>query len=213
MAKRGFTKGKKREIPLSQMSRAEYNARIVQSQGAKRVQQRRNDISANALEFATGFNKRDGVDLGDIGGLAITAATLGSGSLIRGAARRATAAGLKDTIIAKGGVTINANSMKVVSPKRGYSVGITNKTAIKIPVKKANAGNIADAFDKIKKQYNPKNMGAWVERGQIHIDPTRIVKSYGKAQRIGRKMNQDSVYSFGARRGKGASLNVIRRAK
>ena len=211
MAKRGLTKGKKREIPLSQMSRAEYNARIVQGQGARR--RSNGDFSSNVLEAFTGFNKRDGVDLGDIGGLAITAATLGTGSLIRGAARRATAAGLKDTIIAKGGVTINSNSMKVVAPKRGYSVGITNKTAIKIPVKKAGAGNIADAFDKIKKQYNPKNMGAWVERGQIHIDPTRIVKSYGKAQRIGRKMNQDSVYSFGANRGKGASLKVIRRSK
>ena len=211
MAKRGLTKGKKREIPLSQMSRAEYNARIVQGQGARR--RSNGDFSSNVLEAFTGFNKRDGVDLGDIGGLAITAATLGTGSLIRGAARRATAAGLKDTIIAKGGVTINSNSMKVVAPKRGYSVGITNKTAIKIPVKKAGAGNIADAFDKIKKQYNPKNMGAWVERGQIHIDPTRIVKSYGKAQRIGRKMNQESVYSFGANRGKGASLKVIRRAK
>lgn len=169
--------------------------------------------SEGLLETFTGFNKRDGVDLGDFAGLAVTAATLGAGSLVRGAARRATAAGLKDTIIAKGGVTINSKSMKVVAPKRGYSVGITNKTAIKIPIKKASAGNIADAFDTIKKQYNPKNMGAWVQRGQIHIDPTRIVKSYGKAQRIGRKMNQDSVYSFGANRGKGASLKVIRRAK
>lgn len=170
-------------------------------------------MSEGLLETFTGFNKRDGVDLGDFAGLAVTAATLGAGSLVRGAARRATAAGLRDTIIAKGGVTINSKSMKVVAPKRGYSVGITNKTAIKIPIKKASAGNIASAFDKIKKQYNPKNMGAWVQRGQIHIDPTRIVKSYGKAQKIGRQMNQHSVYSFGANRGKGASLKVIRRAK
>lgn len=170
-------------------------------------------MSEGLLETFTGFNKRDGVDLGDVAGLAITAATLGAGSLVRGAARRATAVGLRDTIIAKGGVTINANSMKVVAPKRGYSVGIANKTAVKIPIKKASAGNIASAFDKIKKQYNPKNMGAWVERGQIHIDPTRIVKSYGKAQKIGREMNQKSIYSFGSNKGKGATLKVVRRGK
>lgn len=169
--------------------------------------------SEGLLETFTGFNKRDGVDLGDFAGLALTAATLGAGSLVRGAARRATAAGLRDTIIAKGGVTINSKSMKVVSPKRGYSVGITKKTAIKIPVKQASAGKISSAFDQIKKQYNPKNMGAWVDRGQIHIDPTRIVKSYGKAQKIGRKMEQKSIYSFGSNRGKGATLKVIRRGR
>lgn len=60
----------KPNTPLSQMSRAEYNARITQSQGARRVQQRRNDVSANALEAFTGFNRRDGVDAGDMLGLA-----------------------------------------------------------------------------------------------------------------------------------------------
>jgi hypothetical protein len=211
MAKRGLTKGKKREIPLSQMSKAEYNARIVQGQGARR--RSNGDFSSNALEAFTGFNSRDGVDLGDIAGLAMTAATLGTGAVIKSAARRATAVGLRDTIIAKGGVTINSKAMKVVSPKRGYAVGITNKTAVKVPVKKASAGNILKAFDQVQNKYTPKNMGAWVQRGQIHIDPTRIVKSYGKAQRIGRKMNQDSVYSFGANKGKGASLKVIKRGR
>lgn len=78
----------KPNTPLSQMSKAEYNARLTQQAGMRQVQQRRNDMSANALEAFTGFNRRDGVDAGDLAGLAISIPTAGiGGALARGAAR------------------------------------------------------------------------------------------------------------------------------
>lgn len=73
--------------PLSKMSRAEYNARITQSQGARRVQQRRNDISGNMLEAFTGFNRKDGVDAGDFAGLAISIPTGGLSGIARAVGR------------------------------------------------------------------------------------------------------------------------------
>jgi len=76
----------KPNTPLSQMSRAEYNARVVQGQGARR--RTNGDFSSNALEFFTGFNSRDGVDAGDLAGLAISIPTAGvGGAIARGAAR------------------------------------------------------------------------------------------------------------------------------
>jgi hypothetical protein len=64
-------------------------------------------------------------------------------------------------------------------------------------------------LDKVANKYNPKNMGAWYDKGQIHIDPVKIVKSYGKAQRLGRQFNQQSIYSFTT----GKSLAVLKRGR
>jgi hypothetical protein len=77
----------KPNTPLSQMSRAEYNARLTQQQGARRVQQRRNDVSANALEALTGFNRRDGVDAGDVAGLALAIPAGIGGAVLRAGSR------------------------------------------------------------------------------------------------------------------------------
>ena len=73
--------------PLSQMSSKEYNARLTQGQGARRVQQRRNDISGNMLEAFTGFNRKDGVDAGDFAGLAISIPTGGLSGIARAVGR------------------------------------------------------------------------------------------------------------------------------
>lgn len=82
----------KPNTPLSQMSKAEYNARIVQGQGARR--RSNGDFSANALENLTGFNSRDGVDAGDIAGLAL-AIPAGIGGAVLRAGSRLVPAGLR----------------------------------------------------------------------------------------------------------------------
>jgi len=75
----------KPNTPLSQMSRAEYNARIVQGQGARR--RSNGNFSANALENLTGFNSRDGVDAGDIAGLALAIPAGIAGAVLRAGSR------------------------------------------------------------------------------------------------------------------------------
>ena len=62
---------------------------------------------------------------------------------------------------------------------------------------------------KVAKKYNPKNFGAWYDKGQIHIDPVKIVKSYAKAQRLGRQFNQQTIHSFTS----GKTLNVLKRGR
>jgi hypothetical protein len=122
---------------------------------------------------------------------------------------RAKAQALRGTILRQGGVTINAKTRNVVSPKRGYSVGIAPKTAVRIGTSRATPGRVVGGLDKVANKYNPKNMGAWYDKGQIHIDPVKIVKSYGKAQRLGRQFNQQSIYSFTT----GKSLAVLKRGR
>jgi hypothetical protein len=206
------------------MATSDYLAREAAAKkqlGAKGVAKRAKQLPRATRATARGLVREvTGVDISrkgiSVDPLAVATRGLAgvvARTAVKTIARRATVSALKDTIIAKGGVTINSKAMKVVSPKRGYSVGIARKTAVKIPLKKASIGNISKAFDQVQKKYNPKNMGAWVDRGAIHIDPTRIVKKYGKAQRIGREFEQKSIYSFHGNRGKGASLNVLKRGR
>ena len=122
---------------------------------------------------------------------------------------RAKAQALRGTILRNGGVTVNTKTMNAVSPKRGYSVGVAPKTAIRIGLNRATPGRVTKAFSSVGQRYNPKNMGAWFDKGQIHIDPVKIVKSYGKAQRLGRQFNQESIYSFTT----GKSLAVLKRGR
>ena len=69
----------KPNTPLSQMSKAQWNASVVQGQGARR--RANGDFSSNALDFATGFNSRDGVDAGYIAGLVGSAVAYGPSSI------------------------------------------------------------------------------------------------------------------------------------
>jgi len=122
---------------------------------------------------------------------------------------KAKAQALRNTILRQSGVTLNAKTMNVVSPKRGYSVGVAPKTAVRIGTGRATPGRVTSGFSKIVNKYTPKNVGAWYDKGQIHLDPVKIVKSYGKAQRLGRQFNQQEIYSFTS----GKSLKVLRRGK
>lgn len=133
----------------------------------------------------------------------------GAGSVAKSSMDKAKAQALRGYILRKGGVTLNTKTMNPVSPKRGYSVGVAPKTATKIGAGRATPGRVTGAFSNVAQKYNPKNLGAWFDKGQIHIDPVKIVKSYGKAQNLGRKFNQESIYSFTS----GKTLRVLRRGK
>lgn len=68
----------------------------------KRMKADNSRLSGNLLEGFTGFNAKDGVDLGDIAGLAISIPTAGlGGALLRGGARVAKMAIPKATRVAK----------------------------------------------------------------------------------------------------------------
>jgi len=95
----------KPNTPLSQMSRAEYNARIVQGQGARR--RSNGNFSANALENLTGFNSRDGVDAGDIAGLALAIPAGLGGAILKGAARVARAVTPTATKVARAATRVS----------------------------------------------------------------------------------------------------------
>ena len=122
---------------------------------------------------------------------------------------RSKAQALRGTILRQGGVTLNAKTRNVVSPKRGYAVGVAPKTAVRIGTGRATPGRVVSGFDRVAKKYNPKNFGAWYDKGQIHIDPVKIVKTYGKAQRLGRQFNQQTIHSFTS----GKTLNVLKRGR
>lgn len=189
--------------------------------GAKGVAKRAKQLPRAARATARGFVREvTGVDISRKGVSVdplVTASMLVGGGIgkvaVKTLARRSAVSALRNQIIERGGITIQAKGLKAISPKRGYSVGVAPKTAVKIPLEKASVGQISKAFSAVEKQYKPKNMGAWVSRNIMHIDPVKIVKKYGKAQRIGREFKQKEIYSFGANRGKGASLKVIKRGR
>lgn len=189
--------------------------------GAKGVAKRAKQLPRAARATARGFVREvTGVDISRKGisvDPLVTASLIAGGVVgkvaVKALARRSAVSALRNQIIERGGITIRSKGMKAISPKKGYSVGVAQKTAVKIPLKKASVGAVSKAFSSVEKQYNPKNMGAWVSGGAMHIDPVKIVKKYGKAQRLGREFNQKSIYSFGGNRGKGAELRVIRRGK
>lgn len=206
------------------MATSDYLAREAAAKkqlGAKGVAKRAKQLPRAARATARGLVREvTGVDISrkgiSVDPLAVATrglAGVAARTAVRALARRSAVSALRSQIIEKGGITIRSKGMKAISPKRGYSVGVAQNTAVKIPLEKANVGAVSKAFSSVEKQYKPKNMGAWVSEGAMHIDPVRIVKKYGKAQRLGREFNQKSIYSFGGNRGKGAELRVIKRGK
>lgn len=184
---------------------------------AKRVKQLPRATRATArglVREVTGVDiSRKGISVDPLAVATRGLAGVAARTAVRALARRSAVSALRSQIIDQGGITIRAKGMKAIAPKKGYSVGVAPKTAVKIPLNEASVGRISKAFSEVEKQYSPKNMGAWVSRGAMHIDPVKIVKKYGKAQRIGREFKQKAIYSFGGNRGKGASLKVIKRGR
>jgi len=133
----------------------------------------------------------------------------GAGAFAQSNMDKTRAQALRGYILRKGGVTLNTKTMNPVSPKSGYSVGVAPKTARRVGASRATPSRVTSAFSNVAQKYNTKNMGAWFDKGQIHIDPVKIVKSYGKAQRLGRQFNQETVYSFTSKK----VLPVLRRGK
>lgn len=113
----------KPNTPLSQMSRAEFNARVVQGQGARR--RSNGEFSANALENFTGYNSRDGVDAGDFLGLAVSIPTGGvGGALLRGGSRVARAVIPKAARIAGAAKRVAAKSSRASASLNASSEAI-----------------------------------------------------------------------------------------
>jgi len=75
--------------------------------------------SANALEAFTGFNSRDGVDAGDLAGLAISIPTAGIGGvLLRGGARVAKMVIPKAARVAKASTRLSKSAKAAVTANR-----------------------------------------------------------------------------------------------
>lgn len=107
----------KPNTPLSQMSKAQWNASVVQGQGARR--RSNGNFSANALENLTGFNSRDGVDAGDIAGLALAIPSGVAGGVAR-AAGRLIPAGIRISRVASRVARASKVAAKVGSSKAMY---------------------------------------------------------------------------------------------
>jgi hypothetical protein len=103
--------------------------------------------------------------------------------------------GLKSTILANGGATIAARTLTPITTKRGYAVGATTETAIRIQTT-ATDKDLAQALFLIWVQYGTRHLGAWVEGDTIHLDPTTIVHSKRAAMNLGRENRQLAIYNL-----------------
>ena len=103
--------------------------------------------------------------------------------------------GLRSTILANGGATIAARTLTPITPKRGYAVGATTDTAIRLPIT-ATDTDIAQALFLIWVQYGTRHLGAWVDGDTIHLDPTTIVRSKRDALALGRENRQMAIYNL-----------------
>ena len=102
---------------------------------------------------------------------------------------------LRNRIIADGGATITARTMTAVAPKRGYAVGATSETAIRLPIT-ATETDIRRAMFLVWVQYGTRHIGAWVDGDTIHIDPSTIVSTKRDAMELGRENRQLAIYGF-----------------
>ena len=105
---------------------------------------------------------------------------------------------LRNRIIADGGATITARTMTAVAPKRGYAVGSTTDTAIRLPLT-ATDTDIHRAMFLVWARYGTRHIGAWVDGDTIHIDPSTIVSTKRDALALGRENRQMAIYGFAKR--------------
>jgi hypothetical protein len=105
---------------------------------------------------------------------------------------------LRDRILRDGGATITARTLAPVSPKRGYAVGATTETAIRLPIT-ATETTIRQALFLIWYRFGTRHLGAWVDGDTIHLDPTTIVRTKRDAIRLGRENRQLAIYGFSKR--------------
>ena len=103
--------------------------------------------------------------------------------------------GLRETILSNGGATIKSRTMAAVSLKRGYAVGATTETAIRLPIT-ATEKTIREAMFLIWHRFGTRHLGAWVEGETIHLDPTTIVRKKRDALNLGRENRQLAVYDL-----------------
>ena len=103
--------------------------------------------------------------------------------------------GLKETILSNGGATIKSRTMASVSLKRGYAVGSTAETAIRLPIT-ATETAIRQAMFLIWHRFGTRHLGAWVDGDTIHLDPTTIVRNKSEALDLGRENRQIAIYDF-----------------
>jgi hypothetical protein len=103
--------------------------------------------------------------------------------------------GLRETILSNGGATIKSRTMAAVSPKRGYAVGATKETAIRLPIT-ASDKSLAEALFLIWYRFGTRHLGAWVEGDTIHLDPTTIVRNKRDALNLGRENRQIAIYDL-----------------
>ena len=105
---------------------------------------------------------------------------------------------LLDRILRDGGATITARTLAPVSPKRGYAVGATTETAIRLPIT-ATETDLHRALFLIWHRFGTRHLGAWVEGDTIHLDPTTIVRTKRDAIALGRENRQLAIYGFAKR--------------
>lgn len=102
---------------------------------------------------------------------------------------------IRNRILRDGGITVKSRTLAPVSPKRGYAVGSTTDTAIRLPIT-ATDTDIHRAMFLVWFQYGTRHIGAWVDGDTIHIDPTTIVSTKRDAIRIGSENRQKAIYGF-----------------
>jgi len=106
--------------------------------------------------------------------------------------------GLRETILRDGGATITARTLTPITPKRGYAVGATTETAIRLPIT-ATDTDLARALFLIWHQFGTRHLGAWVDGDTIHLDPATIVRTKRDAITLGRENRQLAIYGFAKR--------------
>jgi hypothetical protein len=106
--------------------------------------------------------------------------------------------GLRETILRDGGATITARTLSPITPRRGYAVGATTETAIRLPIT-ATETTIRQALFLIWYRFGTRHLGAWVDGDTIHLDPTTIVRTKRDALRLGSENRQMAIYGFAKR--------------
>ena len=102
---------------------------------------------------------------------------------------------LRDRILRDGGATIKSRTLNPITPKRGYAVGATTETAIRLPIT-ATETTIRQALFLIWYRFGTRHLGAWVDGDTIHLDPTTIVRTKRDALRLGRENRQMAIYNL-----------------
>lgn len=102
---------------------------------------------------------------------------------------------LRDRILRDGGATIKSRTLTPITPKRGYAVGATTETAIRLPIT-ATETTIRQALFLIWYRFGTRHLGAWVDGDTIHLDPTTIVSTKRDAIRLGRENRQMAIYNL-----------------